>query len=102
MFGVFSCLLNKIDEWIMDGLNGGNFCGKGRILWKCSTPVLLWHFWNERNTSNSRMFEDMLTSLDSFWALVQNTTSWWCINYTIFFCTCSFFYFPFVLGISSN
>ena len=52
----------------MDGLNGGNFCGKGRILWRYVTHAHLWHLWNEQN---SRNFEDKFTFFYSFRALVQ-------------------------------
>lgn len=62
-FGLVGCLPKMIYDWRMYGLNGGNFCGKGKILWRCSTLALLLHLWNERN---NRMFEDKFIFFSSF------------------------------------
>ena len=50
--------------------------------------ILAPSLWNERN---SRPFEDKCASFNSFWMVVQHTTSWWCMNYTKFFCNYGLF-----------
>lgn len=31
----------QVDDWMMVGLYGGNFSGKGKIIWCCATRALL-------------------------------------------------------------
>lgn len=36
--------------WWMMVFDGGSFCGRGKILWRCATRALLWWcLWKERN-----------------------------------------------------
>lgn len=37
IFWMASCIPKKIDEWMMEGFDGGSFCVKGKILRRCAT-----------------------------------------------------------------
>ena len=40
-FGLDGCLPLWVDEWMMEGLSGGSFCGKGKFCGVCNTCSLV-------------------------------------------------------------
>ena len=80
------CLPNKVDSWMLEGLNRRGFSSKGNILWRCASRSLLRFFWKEKK---SRIFKDNYNSFDSFWTVFQHPVSWWSTNYTKHFCNYS-------------
>ena len=54
-----------IDDWMMNELEGGRFCGWAKSV----EDVILMLFLGLRKERNSKKFEDKFASLDSFWSL---------------------------------
>lgn len=74
LLGISFDLAQKVDDWLMEGLNAWNLQRKTKVVGSCAFRSLLWHLWKGRN---ARTFEDKLFCYDFLRTHVQNTSSWW-------------------------
>lgn len=68
IFGFTRCMPSRIDDWLLEALQGWHLKGKAKILWNCAARALLWNIWLERNYG---IFEDKSSSFDTFCNSVQ-------------------------------